>query len=116
MSYINSFSSLPGYIVVEKNNVSLGPKVENHDYADLLKKHWGLLLVVLISALVVVLTPVIGYVSTFPFHLNNSPKMLICLFPSPYFSPGSASAAAGAAEDAVGGRSRSTRSTTPVAV
>lgn len=45
---------------MEKNEVRLGPKIEQHDYADLLKKHWGLLLVVLISALVVTLTPIIG--------------------------------------------------------
>lgn len=49
-----------GYIVVEKDSVRFGPKVEEHDYADLLKKHWPLLLVVLISALVVTLTPIIG--------------------------------------------------------
>lgn len=50
----------PGYIIVEKNEVRLGPKIEEHDYADLVKKHWALLLVVLISALVVTLTPIIG--------------------------------------------------------
>lgn len=46
--------------MVEKDSVRFGPKVEEHDYADLLKKHWPLLLVVLISALVVTLTPIIG--------------------------------------------------------
>lgn len=38
----------------------VGPKIEEHDYADLVKKHWALLLVVLVSALVVTLTPIIG--------------------------------------------------------
>lgn len=45
---------------MEKNEVRLGPKTEEFDFADLLKKHWALLLVVLISALVVTLTPIIG--------------------------------------------------------
>lgn len=51
---------LLGYIVVQKNEIGFGPKIDEQDYADLVKQHWGLLLVVLISALVVVLTPIVG--------------------------------------------------------
>lgn len=45
---------------MEKNSIKPGVKVEENDWADLVKKHWGLLLVVLISALVVALTPIVG--------------------------------------------------------
>lgn len=67
------FYFAPGYIVVTKNEVNFGPKVEQHDYADLLKKHWPLLLVVVISALVVTLTPIIGYVPFDESGRNYSP-------------------------------------------
>lgn len=46
--------------MVEKDSIAFGPKVEDKEFADLLKKHWPLFLVVLISALVVTLTPIVG--------------------------------------------------------
>ena len=55
-----SITSLPGYLIVEKNEVKPGPKIDDNDFADLAKKHWGLLVIVIISVLVIALTPIVG--------------------------------------------------------
>lgn len=45
---------------MEKNEVKPGPKIDDNDFADLAKKHWGLLVIVIISVLVIALTPIVG--------------------------------------------------------
>ncbi|XP_055382529.1 prominin-like protein isoform X2 [Condylostylus longicornis] len=48
------------YIVVTEGNIQFGSKVHNNDWGDLLKHYWAILLVIVITALLVVLMPIIG--------------------------------------------------------
>ncbi|XP_055688743.1 prominin-like protein isoform X2 [Lutzomyia longipalpis] len=50
-----------GYIIVSDRSVALGPKVQNHEYGDLAKHYWAILVVVSLAALIVVLTPIVGF-------------------------------------------------------
>lgn len=47
--------------------VSFGPKVREspHQWLDLIKQYWAILLVVFIAAITIVLMPVVGYVLNF---------------------------------------------------
>lgn len=46
--------------MVKDKRFEVGPKVREHEWGDLLKKYWAILLVVLIVALVIVFMPIIG--------------------------------------------------------
>lgn len=63
--HINCFNLfiilLLGYLVFTETGVTTGPKVDENTWGDLLKHYWALLLVVFLSALLVVLMPIIGY-------------------------------------------------------
>ncbi|XP_059619973.1 prominin-like protein isoform X4 [Phlebotomus argentipes] len=50
-----------GYIIVSDRSVAFGPKVQNHEYGDLAKHYWAILLVVSVAALIIVLTPIVGF-------------------------------------------------------
>ncbi|XP_055708127.1 prominin-like protein isoform X5 [Phlebotomus papatasi] len=50
-----------GYIIVSDRSVSFGPKVHNQQYGDLAKHYWAILVVVALAALIIVLTPIIGF-------------------------------------------------------
>uniref|UniRef100_A0A1B0D4C1 Prominin n=1 Tax=Phlebotomus papatasi TaxID=29031 RepID=A0A1B0D4C1_PHLPP len=50
-----------GYIIVSDRSVSFGPKVQNQQYGDLAKHYWAILVVVALAALIIVLTPIIGF-------------------------------------------------------
>ncbi|XP_055325440.1 prominin-like protein isoform X1 [Sitodiplosis mosellana] len=49
-----------GYIHVSNMNVTLGQKVRDHQWVDLVKHYWAILLVVFIAALMIALMPIIG--------------------------------------------------------
>ncbi|XP_063700533.1 prominin-like protein isoform X2 [Culicoides brevitarsis] len=49
-----------GYIVVKEKKFEVGPKVRDHEWGDLIKKYWAILLVVLIIVLVAVFMPIVG--------------------------------------------------------
>lgn len=49
-----------GYIHVSNMNVTLGQKVRDHQWLELVKHYWAILLVVFIAALVLVLMPIVG--------------------------------------------------------
>ncbi|XP_055915367.1 prominin-like protein isoform X2 [Eupeodes corollae] len=49
-----------GYIVVTEKGVRFGPKVEHNEWGDLIKHYWPILLVVILTALLVILMPIIG--------------------------------------------------------
>lgn len=52
--------SFVGYIHVSNMNVTFGRKVRDHQWLDLVKHYWAILLVVLVAALTIVLLPVVG--------------------------------------------------------
>lgn len=49
-----------GYIEISNLNVTLGRKVRDHQWVDLVKHYWAILLVVLVAALIIALMPIIG--------------------------------------------------------
>ncbi|XP_055844370.1 prominin-like protein isoform X1 [Episyrphus balteatus] len=51
---------LLGYISVTEKQVRPGPKVEHNEWGDLIKHYWPILLVVILTALLVILMPIIG--------------------------------------------------------
>lgn len=54
------FSLYVGYIHVSNMNVTLGQKVRDHQWVDLVKHYWAILLVAFIAALIIALMPIIG--------------------------------------------------------
>ncbi|CAO1328869.1 unnamed protein product, partial [Diamesa tonsa] len=50
----------PGYLVVNDREVTFGPHVQNHEYGDLIKKYWAMILVVLVCVITAFLMPLIG--------------------------------------------------------
>jgi prominin 1 len=57
---ISLLSAFTGYIIVEERKVSPGPKVKEHDYADLVKKYWAIILVAFVVLITALLMPLIG--------------------------------------------------------
>lgn len=57
------FSISVGYIEISNLNVTLGRKVRDHQWVDLVKHYWAILLVVLVAALIIALMPIIGWVN-----------------------------------------------------
>lgn len=51
----------PGYLTLAEQEIKAGPKIEKGEWGDLLKTYWGILLIVLITGLIVVLMPIIGF-------------------------------------------------------
>ena len=49
-----------GYLVVNDREVTFGPHVQNHEYGDLIKKYWAVILVVLVCVITAFLMPLIG--------------------------------------------------------
>lgn len=49
-----------GYIHVSNMNVTLGRKVREHQWVDLVKHYWAILLVIFVAALIIVLMPIVG--------------------------------------------------------
>lgn len=49
-----------GYLAVTEREVRPGPKVEHNEWGDLIKHYWPILLVVILTALLVILMPIIG--------------------------------------------------------
>uniref|UniRef100_A0A6B2E6D3 Putative conserved secreted protein n=1 Tax=Phlebotomus kandelakii TaxID=1109342 RepID=A0A6B2E6D3_9DIPT len=60
-SFIGSEAILEGYIIVSDRSIAFGPKVQNHEFGDLAKHYWAVLLVVSLAALIIVLTPIVGF-------------------------------------------------------
>lgn len=64
-----------GYIEVSNLNATFGRKVRDHQWIDLVKHYWAILLVVLVAALIIALMPIIGWVcgliSNFVFFVRN---------------------------------------------
>lgn len=58
-----------GYIHVSHMNVTFGPKVRDHQWIDLIKHYWAILLVVFVAAIIIVLMPIVGYIF---FHLLSN--------------------------------------------
>lgn len=54
------FVSSVGYIEISNLNVTFGRKVRDHQWVDLVKHYWAILLVVLVAALIIALMPIIG--------------------------------------------------------
>lgn len=55
-----SFFKIIGYIHVSNMNVTLGRKVREHQWVDLVKHYWAILLVIFVAALIIVLMPIVG--------------------------------------------------------
>lgn len=55
-----SVSFIIGYIEVSNMNVTFGRKVREHQWLDLVKHYWAILLVIFVAALIIVLMPIIG--------------------------------------------------------
>lgn len=66
-----------GYIEVSNLNVTFGPKVRDHQWVDIVKHYWAIILIVFVAALVIVLMPVIGYVTNNRLVMQSSPSLKI---------------------------------------
>lgn len=59
--FLNEEPILDGYVEINENfNVSTGQKFRDHQWFDVLKHYWPILLVILISGLLAALMPIIG--------------------------------------------------------
>lgn len=50
----------PGYIVIEEMKVSLGPNVQKHQYYEVLKKYWLIIIIAIVTIITALLMPLIG--------------------------------------------------------
>ncbi|GAB0098286.1 prominin-like protein [Sergentomyia squamirostris] len=50
-----------GYIVVSDMNIALGPKAQDQEFGELAKHYWTILLIVSLAAVIIILTPIIGF-------------------------------------------------------
>lgn len=49
-----------GYVYISNMNLTFGEKVRDHQWLDLVKHYWAILLVVFIATIIIVLMPIIG--------------------------------------------------------
>ncbi|KAG5679160.1 hypothetical protein PVAND_008750 [Polypedilum vanderplanki] len=50
----------PGYIIIDEMKVSLGPNVQKHQYYDILKKYWLIIIIAIVTIITALLMPLIG--------------------------------------------------------
>lgn len=58
--YISIFPPTSGYFVVSDRKVSWGPNVQKHQYYDLLKKYWLIIIIAVVTIITAFLMPLIG--------------------------------------------------------
>lgn len=62
IDYISISASflIPGYFIVKDMKVSWGPNVQKHQYYDLLKKYWLIIIIAVVTIITALLMPLIG--------------------------------------------------------